>query len=288
MATTFAVSQSLSDKYLHYKTDYYWDTTLYKSEQVYYYEVTNGKITQKEYPVLQYMFTKIVSDTPMVTKDTFERRGWSEYPYKYVKNDNSIYLQYFDLEKRKLRIIKAFSLNRSDTVRSLPDKNTLDSKDGISVDGYSTYLGEKTIEINGKQFSTFHFMEDHDQLSSNPSFYTKEVFLERKTLIPIKFVTTNYDYKTRRRLLYSSVTVLTSSSTALADYTHKTTDDLVLYENKSTAWTEQQKQLFMEMFSPDMKQYVDCLLKKLDGHISFFHFEQSMYFKRLVVGKECE
>ncbi len=234
------------------------------------------------------MITRIVSDTPLVTKDTFERHGGSEYPYKYVKKDNSIYLQYFDLEKRKLRIKKEYSLNRNDTVKSLADKNSLDSKDGISVGGYSTYLGEKTIDINGKQFSTFHFLEDHDQLSSHPSYYTKEVFLERKTLIPIKFVTTNYDYKTRRRLLYRSVTVLTSSSTALADYTNKTTDDLVLYENKSTAWTEQQKQLFREMFSPDMKQYVDCLLMKLDGYISFFHFEQNMYFKTLVVGKECE
>ena len=95
--------------------------------------------------MLQYMITRIVSDTPLVTKDTFERRGGSEYPYKYVKKDNSIYLQYFDLEKRKLRIKKEYSLNRNDTVKSLADKNSLDSKDGISVGGYSTYLGEKTM-----------------------------------------------------------------------------------------------------------------------------------------------
>lgn len=288
LATTFAVSQSLSDKYLHYKIDYYWDTTLYKSQQVYYYEVTNGDIRQKEYPVLQYMFTRIISDTPFVKKDTFERRGWSQYPYKYVKKDNSIYLQYFDLGKRKLRLNKEYSLNRTDTVKWLADKNSLDSKNGISVGGFSTYLGEETIKINGKKFMTFHFLEVHDQLSSHPSYYTTEVFLEQKALIPIKFVSTNYDYKTRQKLLYNSVSLLNFSGNNLPNYTRMTTDSLILYESKSIVWTEQQKQVFLNMFSSGMKQYAECLLKKLDGHISFFHFEQDMYFKRLVVNNECE
>jgi hypothetical protein len=288
LVTTVTFGQTLSDKYLHYKTDYYWDTTLYKSEQAYYYDLTSGKITEKTYPVLQYMFTNIISDSPLVTKDTFERRGWSDYPYKYVKNGNGIYLQYFDLGKRKLRLNKEYSLNQSDTVKWLADKNSLDSKDGISVSGFSIFLGEETIEINGKQFRTFRFLEDHDQFSSHPSYYTKEVFLEQKNLIPIKFVTIHYDYKTRRKLLYSSVTVLASSGNILPDYTKKTTDDLVLYENKSTMWSERQKQVFLSMFASDMKQYAECLLKKLDGHISFYGFEQNMYFKRLVVSKECE
>lgn len=288
MATILGFGQSVSDKYLHFRTDYYWDTTLYKSEQDYYYELTNRKITQKEYPVLQYMFTNIISDTPLVVKDTFERRGWPEYPYKFIRKGNSIYLQYFDLRKRKLQLNKEYSFDRSDTVKWLADKNSLDSKDGISVGGYSTYLGEETIQINGKQYKTFHFLEDHDKLSSHPSYYTKDIFLEQTTLIPIKFITTNYNYKTRQKLLYCSTTILASSSNTLPDYTNKKTEDLVTYENKSITWTERQKQEFFKMFPANLRQYGDCLIGKLDGHISFFHFEQNMYFKSLVVSKECE
>jgi hypothetical protein len=285
---TITFGQSLSDKYLHFRTDYYWDTTLYKSEQDYYYEINNGKITQKEYPVLQYMFTKIISDTPLITKNTFERRGWSECTYKYIRKGNSIYLQYFDLGKRKLHLNKEYSLNYSDTVKWLAAKNSLECKDEISVSGFSTYLGEETISINGKQFKTFKFLEDHYQLSSHSSYYTKEVFLDQTTLIPLKFITTQYNFKSQLKESYSSVTILDSSSKALPDYTNKKTNDLILYENESKVWTERQKKAFLKMLSPDMKQYGDCLLKKLDGYISFFHFERNMYFKRLVTGKECE
>lgn len=285
---TITFGQSLSDKYLHFRTDYYWDTTLYKSEQDYYYEINNGKITQKEYQVLQYMFTKIISDTPLITKDTFERRDWSECTYKYIRKGNSIFLQYFDLGKRKLHLNKEYSLNYSDTVKWLADKNSLECKDEISVSGFSTYLGEETININGKQFKTFKFLEDHYQLSSHSSYYTKEVFLDQTTLIPLKFITTQYNFKSQLKESYSSVTMLDSSSKALPDYTNKKTNDLILYENESKVWTERQKKAFLKMFSPDMKQYGDCLLKKLDGYISFFHFERNMYFKRLVTVKECE
>jgi hypothetical protein len=234
------------------------------------------------------MFSNIISDTLLVTKDTFERRGWSDYPYKYIRKGNNIYLQYFDLGKRKLQLNKEYSLNRSDTVKWLAEKNSLDSKDGISVGGFSTYLGEETVEVNGKQFEAFRFLEDHDQLSSHPSYYTEEIFLEKTKLIPIKFVVTLYDYKTRQRKLYSSVTLLASSSNSLLDYTNKKTDDLVLYEDKSTQWIQQQINEFLKKFPSDKKEYAECLLKKLNGHISFYHFEQSIYFKHLIVNRGCE
>lgn len=288
LVTTSVFSQFLSDKYLHFQTDYYWDTTLYKSDQVYFYEVTNGRITQKVYPVLQYLFTKIISDTPWITKDTFQRRDRSDYPYKYIRKGNSIYLQYFDLRKRKLQLHKEYSLDHRDTVNWLANKKSLDSKYGISVGGFSTYLGEETIQINGKPFNTFHFLEDHDESGSHPSYYTIDVFLDKTTLIPIKYIQTNYDYITRQRLLYNSITMLATSGNTLPDYTNKRVEDLVIYENKSTTWTERQKQEFFKKYPADMKQYVDCLIRKLDGHISFFHFEQSMRYMRVNVSKECE
>jgi hypothetical protein len=289
LATTLTFSQSLSDKYLHYKTDHYWDTTVYKSEQVYYYEVANGKITQKDYPVLQYMFTRFISDTPLVTKDTFERRGRSQYPYKYIKKGNSIYLQYFHLGKKKLQLNKEYSLNHGDTVKWLADKSSLDSKERISVAGFSTYLGEETIEINSKEFKTYHFAEIHPVNGLDARPYIKEVFLEQTNLLPIKLATTYYnDDEMRQKDLYYSVTTLNLSGSSLPDYTNKTTDSLILYENKSTVWTNQQKQAFLEMFSSDKQPFAQCLLKKLDGHISFFHFEQNLYFTSLVLKKECE
>jgi hypothetical protein len=228
------------------------------------------------------------NDTPRVSEVTFERRELSDPPYKYVKKGNSIYLQYFDLSEQKFKLNKEYTLSRNDTVNWLADKKSLDSKDGISVGGFSTYLGQQVIEIDGHPFKTFRFLEDHDMSASHSSYYTKEVFLDQSTLIPIKFVTTQCDYKTRKKLLYSSVTFLTSSGNALSDYTNKQTQDLVLYENKSNVWTVLQKQEFFKMFTPGMKRYADCLLNKLNGHISFYHFEQNPFFKSLVGRKECE
>lgn len=286
--TTLAFSQTLTDKYLHFKQDHYLDTTLYKSEQSFYYEVNLGTIIEKNYPVLQYLYTNVVSDTPLVTIDSFARRNIAGYPYKYIRKGNFIYLRYFDLQKHQLQLHKEYSLDIKDTVKWLAEKGSLDSRYGISVDGFSTYLGEATLKINDKEFSVFRFLEDHYQPGSHPSYYTTEIYLEKKTLIPIKFITTHYDYKTRQKQLYNSITVLASSGNTLPDYTNKKTDDLVLYENKSTAWTEKQKQEFLENFSPNMRPYADCLLKKLDGRISYFNFKQNIYFKRLIVGKECE
>ena len=286
--TSFVFGQNLSDKYLHFKTDYYWDSILYKSEQSYYFEIKNGKIIEKNYPVLLYMFTDKISDTPFLTKDSVERSSSSIEPYKYVKKRDFIFLQYYNYEKNKHKLNKEYSLRLYDTVFDFANKNSLDSKNGISVGGASTYLGKIKIELNGKQFNTFRFLEDHDEGGSHPSYSTVEVFLEKETLIPIKFVTILYDYKTRERKLYSYVTVLTSSGNTLPDYTNKTTEDLILFENKDVVWTEKQRQEFLKRFPPDMKFYGNCVLKKLDGQISYFNYERNMYFKKLIVSKECE
>ncbi len=242
--TSFIFSQTLTDKYLHFKTDYYWDTTLYKSQQDFYFEINKGDIIQKDYPVLQYLFSTIDREDPSVKKDSFERHNVSYPAYKYLRKGNNIYIQYYDAGKRKLQLNKEYSLNRNDTVRPLAQKYSLDAKDGITVGGFSTYLGESKIESNGMQFNTFRFLENHDELSSHPSYITIEVFLEQTTLLPIKFITTHYDYKTRKKELYSSITSLTSSSNTLPDYTTKKTEDLILFEIKSTIWTEEQKKEF--------------------------------------------
>jgi hypothetical protein len=285
LLTSFSFCQSLTDKYLHYRTDYYWDGTLYKSEQDFFYENNKGKLTRKTYPVLEYFFTQIITDSPFVTRDSSTRRDHSSYPYKYIRKRNSIYLQYFDLGRKKLRLHKEYSLIISDTVKWLANKYSLDSKNGISVAGRSTYLGEEKVEVNGKTFTTFKFLEEYDEVTGPHSIV---IFLDQAALIPVKIVP-GRDYPTiPKNGLYYIVTSLASSGNTLPDYTNTKTTDLVLYENKSTTWTEKEKEYFMKMFEPGKKQYAECLLQKLDGHISFFFFRHNNYFKRLVSSNECE
>jgi hypothetical protein len=287
LVTTLTFSQTLTDKYLHFRTDDYWDTTLYKSEKDFYYELNKGTIIQKTYPVLHYLFSTIINDTPFFKNDSFERRDHIGHPYKYIRKSNYIYLRYVDLRKHRLRLNKEYSLNPADTVKWLVNKSSLDSKAGGVVGGISTYLGEELIELNDKQFKTFKFLEDHDERGSHSNYYTNEVFLDQATLIPIKFITRYYDYKTRQRKLYYSVTLLFSSGNTLPDFTNKRAEDLIVYENKNTKWTDKQKQEFLKMFEPGLKSYADCLLEKLDGKISFFQFQQNRYFRQLFDGKEC-
>ena len=233
LVASISFGQNLSDKYLHFKTNFYWDTTLYKSEQDFYYKISNGRIIQNQYPVLEYSFSEIISEKPFVQKAHFERANYSFYPYKYVRKGSDIYISYFDLGNQKQELHREYSLNIRDTVKRLVNKSSLASKDGISVGGFSTYLGEAKIVLNGKCFNTFRFLEDHDYFTSHPNYYTEEVFLDQTTLIPIKFITLSYDYYPRQKKLYSSITELASSSNVLPDYTHKKTEDLVLYENKN-------------------------------------------------------
>ena len=287
MTTTF--SQTITDKYLHYRTDFFWDSTLYKSEKDYYYEVQNGQIIQKSYPVLQLLFTEVISRNPYITKDSFVREPYTYYPYKYIQKDKDIYIQYFDLQVNKIKLHREYSLNNNDTVKFLANKNSLGSKYGISVSGFSVFLGEQTIEINGKTFNTLRFLEDHYAFSSHPSYRTIEVYLEKQTLIPIKFVTTNYEYKMRQKKLYHYVTYLESSGKVLQDYTNKKTEDLIIYEQKSKNWTEKQKTIFLNQFNSDIKsqKYLHCLLELLDGKVSFYHYERTILFKSIIVNSKC-
>jgi hypothetical protein len=283
----FAFGQSLTDKYLHFQTDFYWDTVLYSSEQDFFFERSNGKLIRTAYPVLQYTFSEEVKGYPDSVIHTYERINSSQYPYKYVRKRNSIYLVYFDLGIKRSQWCKQYSLIAGDTVHSLPDKNTLDSENGITGIGSSTYLGEEKVTINGRQFDTYTFLEDQSGFG-HPYYHTQQVYLEQKTLIPVKILTNFYNFYTREKSSYHNVTLFVDSGNSLRDYSEKMTEDLILYKNRDTIWTAKQKEEFLKWFGPDRKQYAECLLKKLDGHISFFFFNQNWYFRRLLINKECE
>lgn len=283
-----ASGQSLSDKYLHYRTDSYWDTTLYRSERGFYYDMSGGWIRAQEYPVAHYLFTRVLSDTPYMTKDTFEVSNWPGVPYRFIRKGKEIYLRYFEFGKQKAQERRKYSLNARDTVRGLAEKVSMENQDAISLSGSTTYLGEQALEIGGRRYQTYHFREDHEVTGFDGGAYIRDLFLEQSTLIPLKSVTRSYDPLNGEKSLYSHITVLDASGNALPDYKGKTTKDLVLYERKDSVWTGPQKQAFLRMFPADRQDFAACLLKKLDGHISFFHFEQSMTFKALVIKKVCE
>ncbi len=289
-AFTFtANSQVLTDRFLHYKSNEYWDSILYLSYYSYYHENNKGIITEKSYPVITSTILKIVKDSPLVSKEISVRDGYSKYPYKYVLKNNNIYIQYYSNNTKRIEQHKEYSINSNDTVKNLIEKSSLESPSGISVSGYSIYLGEKEIQLNGKLFNTYHFIEDHKSFSSHTYHYKKEVFLEKKSLIPIKIVVIHYDFKSEEKTLYYTVTELAFSSKKLIDYKHKKSQDLILYENKNTCWTEKQKKAFMNQFSENEKKYGECMLVQMDGKIPFFRYEKNpLFFSLFATKKICK
>lgn len=281
-------SQLLTDKYLHFKTNYYWDTICYKSVQDYYYENNNrGLLVEKKYPVKEYLFSTVLIDSPLVVIDSFQIKNYSAYTYRYVKKGSVIYLEYYDKAKRRLQQNKEYSLLASDTVKNLAEKGTLESENGISVSGSSIYKGVRNISINNTSFTTYCFLEFHEN-SSESLFFTNEIYLEKKTLIPIKIITISTDKRHERKDGFSIVSALHSSSLALADYSEKTTDDMIIFKNRNITWSEEQKEEFRKMFPASEQVFADCLISKLDGKISFFEYKNNIQFKRMIIEKECE
>jgi len=282
-----SVAQSLSHTYLHYKTDLYWDTILYKTEMAFFYDRTGGSIVEKSYPMFRNLYTELVSDTPFVTKEVRECVTLSHYPYVFVRKGNGVYLRFLDLTTGRSKLHKEYSLKPFDTVKGLAEKSTLDSRSGISADGYAIFVGEEPAAINGKVFRVFHFQEWHS-LGSHAGQYTKDVYIEKRTLIPIKFITKHFNDGEGEGDRYSTVTTLHASGNKLLDYSKQLGTDLVLYENTSTHWSQQQKEDFLSGFPGEKKAYASCLLSKLDGQIPFFNFRKNSYFIALVANGRCE
>jgi len=251
-----------------------------------YYEVNHGWMVQREYPVWRSSFYWITQDSSLVRKEEFLKKEGASPSYSYLKKGDGIFIQYYNAKKKKKKLTRLYSLTMGDTVRCWSEGDDFNYGLGLSFYGLSTYLGQDIIEINGKKFNTFRFLELHPAMGADDVPYKVEVFLEQGTLIPIRFVIMLRGPKMILGALYRTVITLAYSTNRFPDYSGKTDKDMVIYENENTTWTDQQKQRFLSMF-PDMKTYAECLLKKLDGHVSFFHFERSFYFKKLFASPEC-
>ena len=281
-------AQSLTHKYLHFRSDYFWDTILYKSAFDYYYEVEQGKIRENQYPVLFYHHSELDPDSPGRKTDIFFRQPLSSSPpWQYIQKGSRIYLRCIDPNSQKLRLHLQYQLNSRDTVRGLAEIRSLDDPAGTTISGSSTYQGVETIWINGKSFKTFCFLEIFPGPGDHQSSYTRTVYLDQTRLIPLKLVRSGFNRKGGSDL-YRTVTTLVASGDTVPDYSTQKTRDLVVYENKTLTWTERQKEEFLRFFTAEQAGYAACLLEKLNGHISFFHFERSEYFMALLNGKECK
>lgn len=145
-----STAQSLSDKYLHFRTDSYLDTILYKAELEYSLENSKGNLIRRA----------VIPDAP----------------YRYVRKGNAIYIRYYDHPQKKVVLRKEYSLNKADTVKQLIVKTTLGDSTGVTVEGYSVYLGEEFLMLNNKSYKAFRFIEDHFSYNSHGPGYTEEVF----------------------------------------------------------------------------------------------------------------
>lgn len=288
LATYTNYAQSLGDTYLHYKTNHYWDTILYKSKYEYYIDNNSNSIAFINYPVLAYEYTEIISDSPLVTKDIYHHRTTHSAAFNYVREGDAIFLCCYDNKGRKEQLLKEFSLIENDTVKKLYVKNSLNSETGFSVDGKSVFKGQKNVIVNNKVIPTYHFLIFKDPRLSEKYYFTEEVYLEKSTLIPIKNVIKKHETKSNKYLLYSTEIILDASSNVLPDYSTKTTHDLDIYTNTELTWTNEQKEWLKNRFGANYQDYVNCLLPYLDGVISFYDIENNSQFLHLMSSKTCK
>lgn len=252
-----------STSYIHnFRTDYYWDSTIYKSTWKYYIELKNDTIFESHYPI----------SIPYYSEENLKKFYINDFayePYKYIKNNDTIFIEFYDYSINDIRIDPQYVLKETDTIKWLLDKSNLiskQSKNGISAGGFSVFIGETKIEINGNKFDTYKFIEEHKVFINHP-FYKriKEVFFDKKTLLPIKTIESSYDWKTGSKRKGSYVTYLYSKTEKIPNF--KTKKDLIIYEDSSLVWTYNQKKEFLSNCLN--KDYCQCLINNLDGKMNY-------------------
>jgi hypothetical protein len=288
---SFAISQTTKRSIYNFQTDYYWDSTLYKSSIAFYYDLKNDKIYESNYPVKVYQYSKIIKDSPLVKKDIYYTDNFKYEPFSYRKNKDSISIVFFDYEKKKLSSHVNYILNSNDSVSFMLDKSNLinqQSKNGIYIDGKSKYLGIRTVFVNNHPKQTFCFEENHKTINADVRFYSvTEVYIDTATLVPLQFISRRYnmnDIYTN----YFSITKIKTITNTIPKYAFQ--KDLTLYEDKSLKWTQKQRESFLRDYANDTKaeKYIKCLLNLLDGQLSFYNFDRNPIFKSIAVKSKCD
>lgn len=289
---SFASAQTAKNNIYNFKTDYYWDSSLYRSAMTFYYECRNGKIYKSNYPVMYYSHSKIINDSPLLVKDIYQTYESKNEPFSYKKSSNSISIVFFDYSKNKISSHVNYILDVNDSVPFMLDKSVLiskQSKDGISFKGKSKYLGIRTVLLNNKPHPSYCFQENDKSPAFDVRFYSKtEVYIDTATLIPIQFISRRYnmdDIYTN----YFSITKIKTITNTVPKYRFQ--KDLTLYEDRSLKWTQKQRESFLKDYSTNDKEadrYINCLLNLLDGQVSFYNFDRNLVFKAIVAESKCD
>lgn len=288
---SFANSQTAKRSIYNFQTDYYWDSTLYRSTMAFYYDLKNDKIYESNYPVKAYQYSKIIKDSPLVKKDIYYTDDFKYEPFSYKKNKDSISIVFFNYEKNKLDSHVDYILNINDSVSFMLDKSNLinkQSKNGVYINGKSKYLGIRTIFINNKPQQTYCFEENNKTLAADVRFYSiTEVYIDTATLVPVQFISKRYNMKDVYTN-YFSVTKIKTITSTVPKYAFQ--QDLTLYEDKSLKWTQKQRESFLKDYANDTKaeNYMKCLLNLLDGQVSFYNFDRNPIFKSIAVKSKCD
>lgn len=257
----------------------------------FYYELKKEKIYESNYPVKVYEYTKIIKDSPLIIKDNYYTNNFKYEPYSYKRKKDSISIIFFDYKKNKMSSHVNYILNKSDSVSLMFAKSNLigqQSKDGISINGKSKYLGVRILLINNKPRPTYCFEENYKTINRHVRFYNiTEIYIDTATLIPIQFISRRYNMKDVYTN-YFSITKIKSITNSIPKYTFQ--KDLTIYEDISLKWTQQQRESFLKEYMNDSKdeKYIKCLLDLLDGQVNFYNFDQNPIFKSISVKSRCD
>lgn len=286
-----AYPQKANKTFYNFQTDYYWDSTLYRSEMTLYFELKGKQIIECNYPVKQYQYSTIIKDSPFIQKDFYLSDNFKYEPYSYQKNKQSISIVFFDHQKKQRSSHINYLLNPHDSVDGMLDKSMLieqQSNNGLSFSGTSKYIGKKIILVNNHPRVCYSFIENHKRDAADLQYYIiREMYLDSANLVPVQYIDRTYTYNDQYTHYYN-ITKVKSITTTLPNF--KTPKDLLLYELKTLQWTAKQRAVFLSKSVNDPKgtKYLNCILNQIDGVVSFYNYEINPLFKSIVRESKCE
>jgi len=283
---SWTIGQIESEKVYNFRTDYYYDSTVYESLWSYYVELNNNKIYKSEYPIVIDDYEEQLNDSTIIkSKRTIKKR---DEPYSYLLINDTIFIKFVHYNLNIDTLIPQFKIAKYDTIRDLLDANYFHFKSSskwLPRKGYSIYLGPENLILNNREYSCLTFKIEEKSMAIDKTINsTQIVYLENNSLLLIKVITTYFDSKSNDLLPYHETTYLDSTSMVLPDF--KTYSDLTIWKDTSLTWNSQQKNNFINKCPQIWGDQVDCacIMKLLNGSINYYESQlmRSSYMKYMI------
>lgn len=290
LALCLAHAQKGRKAIYNFQTDYYWDSTLYKSEMAFYYELKGVDIYESHYPVKVYDYSIIKKDSPLIQEHVYHVDNFRYKPYHYKRIKDSLAIVFWDYGEKKPATHVDYILRSGDSVAWMMEKNVLvgENRGEKSLSGKTKYLGTKKLIVGGRLVDVYCFEENHRLSGVDMLYYNiTEVCIDTATLIPVQFVRRKYN-RNGSYTNYFSITKINAVTSIVPRYGYEA--DLALYENKTVKWTQKQRDVFLNNTSlgENSKPYMRCLLSLLDGYVSFYNYERNPLFKQIAIHSKCD